>query len=122
MGPDEGVPDPPVGFNQENGGPRDVPGVHAYPVPHPVGTEDIPRFVHQDVEGERGSLDILPDSTTRLRQNGDDLNAAISVFGDVAGQFTEPAAAIRSPGPPVKHEQDASAGEIAAQRSRLARR
>jgi hypothetical protein len=55
-----------------------------------------------------------------LRHNRDDLIAALRVIGGVAGQFTEPAAAVGSPGAAMEREEHWSARQIVCERSHVA--
>lgn len=77
-------------------------------MPDAVRLQHVPGRVHQDVEGQAGLLDVRADSLRGLCDDGDDLNAAFGVGVCVACQFTEPAAAVRSPGAAVECEQHRS--------------
>ena len=66
------------------------------------------RLVDQNVEREPRLLDIGPHGFGRLRDYRGDLHAAFGISRGVACQFTEPAAAVRSPGAAMEREQHRS--------------
>jgi hypothetical protein len=116
----ERVADPSLAIDQEHRRARDVPGVDRDPVPHAVRFRHLSRFVDQDVERQPAVFDVAPDRFRSLRENGDDLRAARAVFRGVFCQFTEPAAAVRSPGAAVKHQQHRTSAQELLERAPIA--
>jgi hypothetical protein len=78
-------------------------------VPDPILAEHVAALVDQDVEGESGLFDVAPHGLPILREDPDDLDPPGRVSVDVGGELTEPVAALRSPRPPVKVQQQAPA-------------
>jgi hypothetical protein len=115
----ERVVDRPRGINQEHGRAGDVPGVDSETVPHAISLRHLAVLVEEDVEWETRLLDIPAHRLRALRHDRDDLKAALRIGAGVVGQFTEPAAAVRSPGAAMKREQHRSVRQELAQRSRL---
>ena len=95
---------------------RDVPRVHAHPVPDPIALGHLTRLVDEDMEGQPRLLDIAAHHVRVLRDNRDHRHAARRVVGRPFCQFTEPAATIGSPGPSMKGQQHRPAREILRQR------
>ena len=100
-------------IHQEHGRPADVPGIQPDAVPHTVRLHDVPALVDEDIERQTGLLDVVADGFAILREDPDNLDPAGRVGVDVGGELTEPVAAVRSPGPPVKvQEQPAARQEV----------
>ena len=116
---DERVADTAVAIDQEHGRPRDVPGVKPDAVPHSVRLQHVARIVNQDVERQPGFFDVTTNFLGRLRDDRDDLDASLEVLCGIVCQFTEPAAAVRSPGAAMEREQHRSFLEILRQRAWL---
>ena len=101
----------PVLVDQEDGRSRDVPGVEAHAVPDSIRAEHVAALVGQDVERESGLFDVTANGLPILGQDADDLDPAGCVGVDVGGELTEPVAAVRSPGSPVKVQQESPSGQ-----------
>ena len=89
-------------------------------MPHAVGLRDRSILIDQDVEGQSRLFDVAPYRRRALRDDRDDLVAALRVFRRVACQFTEPAAAVGSPGAAMKREQHRSFRQIVRERAHFA--
>jgi len=114
--PDKHSPDDAGGVDQEQRRPGDVPRVDPDAVPHAVRLDDRARVIDEDVEGEARVLDVAADLLRSLRDNRRDLDAAREILRGVLGQFTEPAAAVGSPGAAVKGKEQRSCGQQVRQR------
>jgi len=114
---DEGVADRSVDVDQKQRRTRDVPCIEADAVPHAVRAEHVPARVDQNVERQTRLLDVATDGLRILRDDGDNLDAACGVVGNVSTQLAEPAAAVRSPRAAVEREQQPSAGEEVGKRT-----
>jgi hypothetical protein len=75
-------------------------------MPDAVRLDHVAPFVDQDVKGQSRVLDVTPDRVARLREEPDDLNAAGAELIQVFRKLAKLAAAVRSPGAAVKHEQE----------------
>jgi hypothetical protein len=106
--------------HDEQRGARDVPRVDAHFVPHAVGLRDRSILIDQDMEGQSRLFDVAAYRRRALRDDRDDLVAALRVFRGVACQFTEPAAAVGSPGSAMKGEQDGSFRQVFRKRTDFA--
>ena len=115
---DSGVSDRAVLIDQEHAGSTDVPGIDADAVPHAVRAHHVAALVDQDVEGESRLLDVAAYRLAILGEDADDLDSAGRIRCDVAGELTEPVAAVRSPGTAVEVEQQAAAREEIRERAR----
>ena len=87
-------------------------------VPHAVGLRHLAALVDQDVEGQARLLDVAAHRVAVLREHARHLDAAGGVGGDVGGELTEPAAAVRSPGAAVERQQQPAAREEVDERAR----
>jgi len=83
----------------------DVPRVDPDAVPDAIGPDHIAGVVDEDVERQARVLDVAADLLGPLGEDGHDLDAAREIFRGVLGQFTEPAAAVRSPRAAVEGQQ-----------------
>jgi hypothetical protein len=89
-------------------------------VPHAIAFRDLARLVDQDVERKPGLLDVPLDGGVALRDDGDDGQAAGGVERRPFCQFTEPAAAVGSPGAAMEREQDRPARDVSLKRLQVA--
>ena len=78
-------------------------------MPDAVGADHVLPFVDQDVERQPRLLDVAADLLAPVGDDGGDLEAAGLVGGEVAGELTEPVAAVRSGGAAVKRQQQRAA-------------
>jgi hypothetical protein len=108
-----------VRANEKRGRPRDVPGIDPDAMPHAVRLQDVAAGVDQDVEWQPRFLDVMPDRVARLRDDADDLDAERGEVIGVPGELAKLAAAVRSPGPAMKHEEQPSVREQIHQRPHM---
>lgn len=113
---DEDVANRAVAIDQKRRRPRDVPGVDADAVPHAVALEDLASVVDEQIKGKARLFDVPLDLLGPLRDDCDDRDAGRAVFGSMAGQLAELAAAVRSPGSAVEHEEHGTTREVAGER------
>ena len=72
------------------------------------------------MEGQSRLFDVAAYRRRALRDDRDDLVAALRVFRGVACQFTEPAAAVGSPDAAMKGEQHRSFRQVVVERAHFA--
>jgi hypothetical protein len=114
---DERVGDSSVLLDQEHRRPGDVPRVQADAVPDAEGAQHVAPFVDQDVEGQAGLFDVAAHRVAILREDPRDLDAARGIGGEIGGELTEPVAAVRSPGAPVKDQEQPPASQEIRERA-----
>ena len=102
---DEGVANRPGRVDEEQGRPGDIPRVETDWMPDAIRLGHGAGLVDQDVERQAAVFDISPHDFGTLRDYGHHLRAAPPVLIGVICQFTEPAAAVRSPRAPMKREE-----------------
>ena len=78
-------------------------------MPHTVLLGDVTSFIDQNFERQADFLNVAAHRVSPLRDDGNQSYAAASIDVDVSCQFTELAAAIRSPGAAMEREQQGSA-------------
>jgi hypothetical protein len=89
-------------------------------VPDTVRLHDVTGFVNENVVRKSGLFDVAAYRSGPLREDGDELYASSFVFLYVLCQFTEPAAAVRSPRASMEHEQHRTTLEKTLEGSALA--
>ena len=89
-------------------------------MPHAVLLRDLASFINQNLERQADLFDVAPYRVSALRDDCDKADAAASIDVDVSCQFTELAAAVRSPGAPMESEQNRSAFKKLRHRAQLA--
>ena len=100
-------PDCTGALNHEKCRPCDVEGVEPKAVPHPVRLCRVAAVVHEHRVIHLVFIDELADAFAPLRQDQDEAAAASGVFGGMLLKLAEPAAAVRSPGAAIEHQQHA---------------
>lgn len=118
-GGDEGVVNRSFPIDEEHRRPGDVVRVESPGVPHAVLLRDLPGFIDQDLERQADLLDVPSYRVRALRDDGNEADATAAVDVDVSCQFTELAAAVRSPGAAVEGEQDRPSLEELRHRAKL---
>jgi hypothetical protein len=112
---DEAETNNPLTINQEQRWAGDVPGRQPELMPDAITLHDVARLVDEDVERQPRLLDVALDLVGLLGDDGDDLNAPRGICRTVQRQFTEPAAAVRSPRSSMEGEQHRTLCEIVGQ-------
>ena len=117
---DERVADGTGAIDEKDGDSGDIPAGQPGAVPHTVGLHDVTSFVDENVVRKSGLFDVAAYRSGPLREDGDELYASSFVFLYVLCQFTEPAAAVRSPRASMKREQHGTTLEKTLQRTAFA--
>lgn len=89
-------------------------------MPHAVLLGDLASLINQNLERKADLFDVAPYRISALRDDCDQADPAASINIDVSCQFTELAAAVRSPGAPMESKQDRSALKKLRHRAQLA--
>lgn len=116
----EEIPHDPLSIDQKHRRPGDVPGVQSGAMPDTVPFRRFAMFIDQDVEGKPRLLDVVLHVGGALCHDGDDLDVQLLVLRERGGELAEPAAAVRSPGAPVKHQQHRPRRQMIGKRPRVA--
>jgi hypothetical protein len=89
-------------------------------MPHAVLLGDFASLVNQNLERQANLFDVAPYRVSALRDDCDQADAAASINVDMSCQFTELAAAVRSPCASMESEQNRSALKKLRHRAQLA--